>query len=92
MTMARRGTPTSFGLEAEVGHPPAAAPAASGCFGPRAVEMKVTPRRGEPGSNVLIQKPLTGMTIRLTPELLGRLQTPGSKPGIQLVLRSMAEG
>eukprot|EP00903_Cladosiphon_okamuranus_P016155 g14909.t1 len=37
-------------------------------------------------------KPHTGMTIRLTPELLGRLKEPGPKPKIELVLKSPEEG
>lgn len=39
-----------------------------------------------------VLKPHTGMTIRLTPELLGLLKGPGLKPKIELVLKSAAEG
>lgn len=62
------------------------------CFGPRAPDMIVTPRRGEPDSGVKVRKPHTGMTIRLTPELLARLQKPGPKPSMELILKSAAEG
>lgn len=37
-------------------------------------------------------RPQTGMTIRLTPELLGRLKEPGPKPRTELVLKSAEEG
>ena len=70
-------------------------PAKSAQFGPRAVEVKVTPRSGESLSRsgiATIQKPHTGMTIQLTPELLTRLQQPGPRPEIELVLRSAGEG
>ena len=67
--------------------------AKSAQFGPNAAEVKVTPRAGESRSGVVtIQKPHTGMTIRLTPELLARLQQPGPRPEIELVLRSSGEG
>lgn len=69
-----------------------ATPASSSCFGPRGGEVKVTPRRGEHGSGIKVQKPHTGMTIRLTPELLARLQKAGPRPVIELLLKSAAEG
>lgn len=62
------------------------------CFGPRAPDVVVTPRQGEPGSDIKVQKPHTGMTIRLTPELLARLQRPGPKPSVELILKNAAEG
>lgn len=61
-------------------------------FGSRASDVVVTPRPGEPGSDVKVRKPLTGMTIRLTPELLARLLRPGTKPSIELSLKSIDEG
>ncbi|CAM9762594.1 unnamed protein product, partial [Ectocarpus sp. 4 AP-2014] len=68
----------------------AAAAAAGGCFGPCAPDLEVAPRPGVDG----IRKPHTGMTIRLTPEVLGRLMMngPGPKPEIELVLKSAGEG
>lgn len=61
-------------------------------FGPDATDVRVTPRRGEPESDIKLQKPHTGMTIRLTPELIAVLQKAGPKPAIELVLKSVAEG
>lgn len=61
-------------------------------FGPQAPDVAVTPRRGEDGSDTRVQKPHTGMTIRITPELLARLLLSGSKPSIELDLKSVAEG
>lgn len=68
-----------------------AAAAAGGCFGPSAPDVEVAPRHGVGGG---IRKPHTGMTIRLTPEVLGRLMMngPGPKPEIELVLKSAGEG
>lgn len=66
--------------------------ASSSFFGPRAGDVRVTPRRGEHGSDIKVQKPHTGMTIRLTPELLARLQRAGPRPVIELVLKSALEG
>lgn len=57
--------------------------------------MEVTPRYGDNSngiSNREILRPHTGMTIRLTPELLGLLKGPGLKPKIELVLKSAGEG
>ena len=64
------------------------------CFGPGVAEVRVHPRRGGPGSEGerTILKPHAGMTIRLTPELLATLQTPGPKPIVELMLKSVAEG
>ncbi|CAM9718252.1 unnamed protein product, partial [Ectocarpus fasciculatus] len=69
----------------------AAAAAAGDCFGPSAPDVEVAPRLGLGGG---IRKPHTGMTIRLTPEILGRLMMggPGPKPEIELVLKSAGEG
>ncbi|CAN0171854.1 unnamed protein product, partial [Ectocarpus sp. 12 AP-2014] len=69
----------------------AAAAAAGGCFGPSAPDVEVAPRPSMGGG---IKKPHTGMTIRLTPEVLGRLMMngPGPKPEIELVLKSTGEG
>lgn len=83
-----------------------AATSSAGCypFGPNAPAIELRPRpgcndehgeaegRGSPSPHKEeILKPQTGMTIRLTPELLGRLKGPGPKPKIELVLKS-AEG
>ena len=46
----------------------------------------------EEEENEEVLKPHTGMTIRLTPELLGRLKEPGPKPKMELVLKSAEEG
>lgn len=85
-------------------HHYAAVSSSAGCsFGPSAPAMELRPRpscnnnhrggeeRGcSPHQEVL--KPQTGMTIRLTPELLGRLKEPGPKPKIELVLKRAEEG
>lgn len=98
--MKPRGAPSAFGLPpGRVGHSdtvggaPAMSSAKSAQFGSHAAEVKVTPRAGKSRSGVeTIQKPYTGMTIRLTPELLARLQQPGPRPEIELLLRSAGEG
>lgn len=66
-------------------------------FGPSAPDVEVTPRLAcnKNGSNYEgeeVQKPHTGMTIRLTPELLSRFRRPGPKPRIELVLNNAGEG
>lgn len=69
----------------------AAAAAPARCsLGPSAPMVKVRPRSGSSGGEIL--KPHTGMTIRLTPELLGRFRQPGPRPKIELVLKSADEG
>lgn len=94
--MKPRGAPSTFGVPPGRAGPADTASAtdmSSASFGPHASEVKVTPRAGTShAGEETIQKPYTGMTIRLTPELLGRLQQPGPKPEIELVLRSAAEG
>lgn len=73
-------------------------------FGPSAPDVEVTPRLACDTSSTTrrftasnyedqeVQKPHTGMTIRLTPELLARFREPGPKPQIQLVLKNAGEG
>lgn len=50
------------------------------------------PHEEEEEENEEVLKPHTGMTIRLTPELLGRFKEPGPKPKMELVLKSAEEG
>lgn len=97
--MKPRGAPSAFGLPpgrvgpADTAGGGSAISSAKSALGPHAAEVKVAPRAGASPSGVeTIQKPHTGMTIRLTPELLGRLQQPGPMPEIELVLRSAGEG
>lgn len=62
--------------------------------------MEVAPRYGNRSSssndddttNNEVLKPHTGMTIRLTPEILAILVGPGPKPKIELVLKRPEEG
>ncbi|CAN0149526.1 unnamed protein product, partial [Scytosiphon promiscuus] len=68
----------------------AGAPAGCSSFGPSAPTVKVRPPSSSSDGELL--KPHTGMTIRLTPELLSRFRQPGDKPKIELVLKSAEEG
>lgn len=63
-------------------------------FGPKAAEIRVHPRRGQPDSDLEqnVLKPRAGMIIRLTPELLATLQSPSPKPTVELLLKSAMEG
>lgn len=68
------------------------APVSSIWFGPRVPEVRVTPPCGVPGSDVSRRKPYTGMTIRLTPEILAQLRKTGAKPSIELILNNEGKG